>query len=305
LESLRDFLATDIFSVPIIAALILYGLFHVWRRPKFQSFLKRLFPDHPPEEGSDDPRGRARVRFLKGVELFGVVIAAVAVIQEFGFKNPLDRERQQAELLTQLAELIIIIDNPDGPEQEDSGCKINRDENLGTISLAIRTTFEALVAENVPMRGVRIPHETNLREADLISAQLVLAKLSCVNLSLAHLKDADLEGADLSSASLDEADFSFANLKDANLKDADLALADLSFADLSFADLTGANLTGADLTGAILEDAILNGARLYGATGLTQEMLRSAHQSPPPKSLPEDLSWPFERSGGGEWRLKP
>ena len=120
----------------------------------------------------------------------------------------------------------------------------------------------------------------NLREANLVRADLRYAKLAGANLGLANLEGANLKGA---------------NLHKANLHKADLSNAGLHKADLRNANLEGANLRHADLEGAKLADTI----------GLKQEMLDSAQPSPPPKSLPEDLFWPFEESKAGHWHPRP
>ena len=80
---------------------------------------------------------------------------------------------------------------------------------------------------------------------------------------------------------------------------------DLTGAKLTEASLWGAHLEGAGLDDAGLTGANLTGAHLFGASGLTQKMLDSARPSPPPKSLPEGLFWPFEESEDSQWPLRP
>ncbi|MBC6405418.1 MAG: pentapeptide repeat-containing protein [Rhodospirillales bacterium] len=151
------------------------------------------------------------------------------------------------------------------------------------------------------VRGV---HTGLFDGADLADADLARAFLVGANLS-----GADLSGASLADAILARAFLVNADLSGANLSGASLTGANLSGANLTRASLTGANLNGANLTDALLFDADLTGmdfpgANLTGATGLTQEMLRSAWPSPRPKNLPTQLSWPFEHGADDKWRLR-
>ncbi len=115
----------------------------------------------------------------------------------------------------------------------------------------------------------------------------------------------DLFGAHLEGAGLIRANLEDANLEGAHLEGADLAGADLAHADLKGANLEDAILFGAHLEVARLKGASLAGAHLTGAIDLTQKRLASARPSPPPRSLPVGLSWPFEKGEGGQWRPRP
>ncbi len=139
----------------------------------------------------------------------------------------------------------------------------------------------------------------DLRDADLEGAHLRGAKLA-----RADLRDARLEGVDLFVAHLEGAKLFGANLTRAKLFHANLTDAHLEGANLTRANLNNANLRGAYLNGANLNGADLAGTDLEGAIGLKQEMLDSARPSPPPKSRPEGLSWPFERGDDDWWRRK-
>lgn len=153
----------------------------------------------------------------------------------------------------------------------------------------------------------------NLAAADLTAADLNGADLSGAKLSAAKLSGAKLMRADLSGGVLNDADLSggyllHADLSNAGLYHADLSGAYLNSANLSGADFWSANLSGAFLSGANLLNADLvgtdlSGANLQGAKNLTQDQLESALAAPPPKSLPDGLTWPFVKKGG-TWMRK-
>jgi len=214
----------------------------------------------------EDPGDGFRARFLKGVEFLGILVAVIAIVQEFAFEKPRDRVLRQGRLLAQFATLASVTAHPDE--------KI-REETLEIVSPAILGTVELLAAEGVDMEWMVFPTGVELREADFARAKLTLVTLA----------GADLAGADLSGA--------------------DLSGANLLAAHLAGANLEGAYLLAAYLFGAELKDAHISGANFRGALGLTQEMLDSVLPSPPPESLPEGLFWPFEEGKDGKWRLKP
>ncbi len=283
-----------------------------------------------------DPDEEFRTCFIKGVELLGILIAVIAIVQEFAVEKPRDRALRQGQLLAQFAELASTTVDLD---------ETVREEMIEMVSPAIRKTVELLAEEDVDMSRMVFPVRTNLRDAHLAGAHLEGAYLEGVylidahlagahlagayltgaylegaylidaRLAGAHLEGAYLEGANLTRAHLEGAGLAHAYLTGANLFGANLAHAYLTGANLEGADLFGANLahaylTGADLEGADLEgadllSAYLEGVDLAGASGLTREMLASARPSHPPRSLPEGLSWPFEEGEDGEWRPRP
>ena len=67
--------------------------------------------------------------------------------------------------------------------------------------------------------------------------------------------------------------------------------------------LIEANLSGAVLSGADLRDADLRGAHVRGVRNLTQTQLEGVQPTPPPKFLPDGLTWPFVEKGG-KWVKK-
>ena len=149
---------------------------------------------------------------------------------------------------------------------------------------------------------------TNFYSAHLTNANLTSANLTNANLIHANLIHAHLSGADLSTAYAHFANLGLARLASADLGSADLSSASLSHADLSsaslsHADLAGADLSHADLAGADLTNANLSGANLSGTFNLTQAQIDSCRPSPPPRSLSDHLTWPFEEVDG-EWVQK-
>ncbi len=146
--------------------------------------------------------------------------------------------------------------------------------------------------------------DANLEGATLLRVHLEGATLRDANLEGAKLFGANLEGATLRDANLEGAKLFGANLEGATLRDANLEGATLEGATLRDANLEGANLFGATLRDANLEGATLRDAKLANAIGLTQEMLDSARPSSWPRSLPEGLSWPFERGENSQWRRR-
>ena len=110
--------------------------------------------------------------------------------------------------------------------------------------------LEYLNAENVPLKGLDLYHETQDKGVDLEGISLKGGKLSDADLRRANLRRANLSSADLSSAKLYGADLSSADLSSAKLYGADLRRADLSSAKLYGADLSSANLSSANLIAA-------------------------------------------------------
>ncbi len=145
----------------------------------------------------------------------------------------------------------------------------------------------------------------DFRDSDLSGARFAAAKLAGADMTSANLSAANLEGAIITGARLNRASLERAKLGKSDLKDADLSGADLTEAGLTGAYLKGADLTGADLKGADLTNVNLAGSRLEGVSGLTGNLLSSAKPSEPPASLPQGMSWPFERNENGEWKSSP
>ena len=182
---------------------------------------------------------------------------------------------------------------------------------------ALKPSVEALAKEGVPISNIDLS-EAQLFNLDLSGADLLDANLSGANLMGANLSGADLGWANLNMAELYKADLSGANLFGANLTGANLARANLSEANLGWANLSGAELLEANFTGVVLvktdlsgadfRDVILNraefaGANLSGAKNLSQGQLALTKAGPPPKSLPEGLTWPFFKKDG-KWVKK-
>ena len=118
-----------------------------------------------------------------------------------------------------------------------------------------------------------------------------------INLARADLTGADLTGADLTGAKLFGADLTRANLFGADLLYADLSGANFEGACLIDACLIGAHLVGAHIVGVNLTDTDLADADFDRAKGLTQKQLDAASQrpdGPPPKNLPDGLTWDEE-----------
>lgn len=120
-----------------------------------------------------------------------------------------------------------------------------------------------------------------------------------LNFTGADLTDAYLLNANLSGAVLRSADFSGADLRFVNLSRAVLVKANLSRAVLLYANLSGADLRFADFSGADLANANLSAAKKR----LRQNQLEAALPTPPPKSLPDGLTWPFVEKDG-KWVLR-
>lgn len=155
-------------------------------------------------------------------------------------------------------------------------------------------SFSDILLQRADLTGATL-HDTDLRRADLRETRLKRAHLKRADLRGADLRDADLriaymhganlERADLRGANLREADLRSADLRGADLRGADLCGAAVRGADLRAANLRGADLEGADLTdtdlrsadlaGANLESADLRAADLRGATGQSEQHLRS------------------------------
>ncbi len=243
-------------------------------------------------------RGLRNERYQKGAEMLGSDTLATRLGGIYAFER-LAREHPEEHHVEIMELLCAFVRHPTKTEAESEAVA------AGAPKKKCPPDVEA-AAKAVGKCRRRLSDEGRLKD---IERDLVL-DLTGAHLEGAYLEGAHLEGADLARVHLESADLNEAHLEGAYLVGAHLARAHLESADLEGAfledaTLTGANLAGADLTDADPTDADLTGAHLARAMGLKQDMLDGAQPSPPPESLPEDLSWPFEEGEDGQWRLRP
>lgn len=125
------------------------------------------------------------------------------------------------------------------------------------------------------------------------------SRMRYISADYSRIMDSDFSNCDLCVAQLNNAAFSRSNFTNANLEDAILYNAvgpHCSFIRANFkrADLKNANLHNSDFLGANFEDANIENAYMADVKNLTQEQIEQCRPSKPPRSLPDNLIWPFE-----------
>ncbi len=265
----------------------------IWR-----SFVANRQAKTANRQAETSERGVRNERYQKGAEMLGSDTLATRLGGIYALER-LAGERPEDYHVQIMDQLCAFVRHPTKTEAEsEAGDAVDREPRCPPdIEAAAKTVgkYRRRLSDEGRLKDIE-----GDRRLDLVGVQLTRADLWGV-----HLVRANLEGAHLAGAHLVEAHLAGAHLVEAHLAGAHLEGAHLAGAHLAGAHLAGAHLEGAHLEGAHLAGAHLEGAHLTGAIGLTQEMLNGARPSPPPKSLPEGLSWPFEGGEDGRWRLRP
>ena len=175
------------------------------------------------------------------IEFVAIVVGMAAVIFEFWFERPRDRELRDVQLHATVAELAA-------------------HGNVNATSQAVQRILELMHREGVDMTGISVPKVTirmaEFENVDWSNAHMYATKFGCTQSILDALAApdqqnvpkktalcADLRGAYFNGANLRTALFQRAGLSHARFISADLTEAELQWADMSHARLFRADVT--------------------------------------------------------------